>query len=97
MEEEDDEDELEYVEAEEVSPPSYGGHEKEKSLPGGVGADGYPVGFLWYSCSSLRLTFVCFLDRQEGPTRFTGSISYARGTGDICLAKTKSEANGQGP
>ncbi|KAL0572261.1 hypothetical protein V5O48_009707 [Marasmius crinis-equi] len=43
-EEDEDEDELEYEEAaEETHPPSYTGHEKEKSLPGGVGADGYPV------------------------------------------------------
>ncbi|KAK1223268.1 hypothetical protein PQX77_013856 [Marasmius sp. AFHP31] len=43
VEEEDDEDELEYADADEVSPPSYGGHEREKSLPGGVGVDGYPI------------------------------------------------------
>ncbi|KAF9254560.1 hypothetical protein L218DRAFT_982503 [Marasmius fiardii PR-910] len=43
VDEEEEDDELEYMEAEDGSPPSYGGHEKERSLPGGVGTDGYPI------------------------------------------------------
>ncbi|KAI3605412.1 cytoplasm protein [Moniliophthora roreri] len=42
-EEEEDEEEYEDVAEEAGAPPSYGGHEREKSLPGGVGENGYPI------------------------------------------------------